>query len=205
MQNQKTQLARRLASALLLPGLLSLASCYQLPPMEGRRVNVVTDGGLETASPIDIAVAPILDLSQEGAALPVDELRLAFQNALLLRRYSPLALDYIDDAIPVEASYAPGLVEEDATLLIRVLRWDESQWDPNDAIDLALEVSMIDPTAPVGAELWKATVDRRFDRGDFGKGVQVPSEPMRVRIACEAIANDVLAAMPARTSAPGRQ
>ncbi len=184
--------------------LLAASACYRLTPEEGRRVEVVTQANLAVAQPVDVAIAPIVDVSQEGRALPSDELRRAFQLALLERRYSPLALDYVDAAVPMEASYVPGAVREDATMIVTVERWDTSQWPAHDALGVTIEVVLVDPDAPLGAELWKARVDRRYDRAVFGPTITSLSEPMRIRAACEKIAQDLLAVMPARTATPGR-
>ena len=172
-------------AARLLPAVLVLflTACYQLPPREGGSVDVITVGDIETVSPVDIAVAPLIDLTEVlPTHIPEEDLRTAFARALVKRRYTPLHLDYVDRHV-VDAAYAPGAAGEDAVLVISVEEWDDSLWDIHYALNVTLEAVVIDPDAPSGAELWKARVSRRFDKNDFGEPTLQPTEIQRLQHA----------------------
>jgi hypothetical protein len=177
--------------------LLAFAACASVPRQPGLAVRSTETATVLERSPIEVAVAPVVNAS--GAALPAGELRTAFQKELVERRYSPLALDFVDRRI-VDAAYTPGAAEESATLVITIERWDASLWSSHAAIDARLTASLVDPRS--GDALWSATADQRFD---FPKVLDhLATEGARVRYACDAIAAEVLAKLPARTSRPGR-
>ena len=92
-------------SILLLP-VLATISCRNLPEIPGTSVRVLyAEGGISTKKPVDIVVAPVRD--ETGLAMaPCDMLRVAFAEALVRRRYSPLSLEYISSTLEPEAEAA---------------------------------------------------------------------------------------------------
>ncbi len=146
-----------------------------------------------------MAIAPITD-SSGNAALPRTELRSAFQSALVRRRYTPIALDLVDSKV-VNAAYRPGALEEQAVLLLDVQRWDTHLWDTRSVIEVTIHARMVSPENPSG-ELWSGVFEKRCDFGDIQD--QYTTESALRRHACEAIANELLEAMPARQPVPGK-
>jgi len=190
-------------SARILVPLLSLfattAACNQMPKRPNEFVNSSKGSTLEQKGPIEVAIAPITD-SSGNAELPRTELRRAFQGALLRRRYTPLALDLVDSKV-VDASYHPGALEEQAVLVLDVQRWDTQLWSSRSVIEVTLQARMVDPANPSG-ELWSGVLAKRFD---FGQVLDQFSTDAALRhYACEAIANELLGAMPARQPSPGK-
>ena len=201
-----TRTTRFLTGVAMFAGaLLAFPSCQQLTPMGGRTVDVITTGDLEAVGPIDIAVAPVVDLTEgvQGGEIPDRILRTAFQRALLKRRYSPLSIGYVDSFV-VDGAYAHGSAAEDAVLVLSIERWNDTLWEIHHALEITMEVRVVDPTAPAGSDLWKGRVERRFDKSDFPGHDGLSTDVQRFENACNSIASEILAAMPARTSAPGR-
>ncbi|MCY2961352.1 MAG: hypothetical protein NTY35_14410 [Planctomycetota bacterium] len=177
---------------------LVLAACNDIPKTRGSAVRA-TDSELVLAqSPIEVAVAPIVNAS--GADVPMSELRTSFQKELVERRYSPLALEYVDRKV-VDAAYTPGAAQENATLSITVEKWDTSLWTTHGAITARITASLLDAKGG-GSVLWSATADQRFDFAQLRENIA--TEGARVRYACDSIAAELLARLPARTSRPGR-
>ena len=180
--------------------LLSIATaCNQLPKRPGEFVSTQAGSSLESRGPIDVAIAPITD-SSDNADLPRAELRSAFQGALLRRHYTPLALDLVDSKV-VNASYHPGALEEQAVLLLDVQRWDTQLWSTRSVIEVTLQARMVDPANPAG-ELWSGVLEKRFDFAQIQE--QFTTEAALSRYACETIATELLEAMPARQTTPGK-
>lgn len=173
---------------------LLAASCTQLPKTPGGEVRSSGAALLEQRSPLEIVVAPV-----EGVAgTPTEDLRIGFQQALVARRYSPIALRYVDKKV-VDASYKAGTLSEQAVFETKVSRFDTSLFDTNGAIHVALVVKMVD--ANDGTVLWTGSVDRRYDFS--GSKEQYATNSARMRAVCESIANEVMEAMPARNPVPG--
>jgi hypothetical protein len=188
----------RLLAPLLAFTCLATA-CNQMPARPGEYVATQKGSTLEQKGPIEIAVAPLEDSSQ-NSALPRMELRSAFQAALVKRRYTPLALDQVDSKV-VNAAYRPGALEEQAVLVIDVQRWDTHLWSTRDVIEVTIRARMVDPANPSG-ELWSGVLEKRFDFDQVQD--QFTTEGALMHHACETIANELLEAMPARQPSPGR-
>jgi len=187
----------------ILVSLLSFVSlataCNSLPKRPGESVTTTGKAStLEQKSPIEVALAPIVDASG-NTALPAGELRRAFQGALVKRHYSPIALDLVDSKV-VKAAYHPGALEEQAVLVIEVQRWDTHLWDTRDVIEVTIRARMLDPENPSG-ELWSGVLEKRFDFGEIHD--QFTTESALTRYACEKISNELLEVMPARQATPG--
>ncbi|MCP3917320.1 MAG: hypothetical protein GY711_17375 [bacterium] len=175
------------------------SSCQELPHQTGTRVQVLEHGRIEELNPNDIAVPPII-LSQEGLRVP-EELRAAFQRGLVKRRYTPLSLEYVDSSV-IEASYDPGRLQEDAVCQVTVHDWDSTLWDARTALFVDIEMRMIDPEAPDGPALFAARLPGRFDFG--GDSHRYANDNARLRAACDHLVEEILSAMPARRTGPGR-
>ena len=190
-------------SARILVPVLSLfaitTACTQMPRHPGEFVKPSQGSTLEQKGPIEVAIAPIED-SSGNAELPRAELRRAFQGALLRRRYTPIALDLVDSKV-VKASYRPGALEEQAVLLLDVQRWDTHLWSTRNVIEVTIRARMVAPENPSG-ELWSGVLEKRFDFAAVQD--QFTTEGALRRHACEMIASELLEALPARQSMPGK-
>lgn len=186
-------LAACVCCALALP----FAACNDIPKRKGASVDTVSPARFDTTLPTEVVVAPIVNPSA-NATLPADVLRESFQHALVRRRYSPLAIGYVDAKI-VDAAYRPGSLQEEAVLEVTVERWDTSLWEMRGSLSVKLNVRLIDARKPGGADLWSGRIDRRFD---FATGEGVSDTSTRLARACDEIANEVLGALPARQSQP---
>jgi hypothetical protein len=190
---------RRRPRSLALLGLgLVLVACNNLPERRGASVvqGVAPSGALEEANPADIVVAPILD-ETGNRAFPAAMLREAFQAGLVKRRYSPLGLAYVDDHV-VEGAYTPGTLEEDAVLTVIVESWDTTYLESRGGIAVRAEARLTD--AATQGLLWSGRIDRSFDFGSLR--ARNPTRERFQREACDKIAGEILAALPARTPQP---
>lgn len=179
---------------------LCAAACQQLPEPKGRDVRVLEVGRLEQVNPNDIVVAPLQIASEEALSLPEQKIRAAFVSALVRRRYAPLALEYVDGGV-VEASYRTGLLDEDAVCQIVVHNFDDDLWTVRRALVVDLELRMIDPADPIGEPLWAGRLEGRFDFVD--EAIQYTTDTAQYQASLEHIAQELLAAMPARRTEPG--
>ena len=203
---------RNLASlSVLLVPILALSSCRTLPDVPGTSVRVLySEGAMSAKSPVDIVVAPLRDETGESMA-PCNELRVAFADALVRRRYSPLSLEYISSTLdgqetgsegtPVPASYHPGTLGEDAVLRVSVNTWDLTYWEHSRMLGVAIDVWMIDSIDPLGTEIWGARYEKTLDMGLEQN--KYPTESVLVQYCCEVIAAELMECMPARTQRPG--
>lgn len=186
--------------SILFPALtaLALCACNDLPKRPGGSVETVHSGQLERSSPIDVVVAPVENASGRKG-VPLAALREAFHKGLVKRRYSPLALEYVDRKV-VNAAYTPGALKEEAVLQVTIEAWDDSLWESRGALTVKARARLLDAEGASGGPLWTGTVDHRFDIGVQGE--PLASLDARMRQACERIAGELLAALPARSPAP---
>ena len=191
--------AFRSSALLALFAALALQGCNDLPKQKGMSVQTTSGSALEIKSPCDVVVAPVINAAGTPK-VPGALLREAFQRGLVERRYSPLALEYVDRKV-TNAAYRPGSLQEEAVLQIAVERWDTSYWDVNNSVIVKVNARMIDATNPGATDLWSGRVDRRFDFG--AQRERFASQDSMLRHVCAEIAAEVLAALPARTTAPG--
>ena len=205
---------RNLASlSVLLVPIFAITSCRNLPTVPGASVRVLySEGGMSTKRPVDIVVAPVRD--ETGLAMaPCDMLRVAFADALVRRRYSPLSLEYISSTLegeagetgsggaPISASYHPGTLGEDAVLRVVVKTWDRTEWEQDQQLWVVIDTWMIDSIDPLGSELWGARYEKMLDMG-LAKN-RYPIENVLMEYCCEVIATEIMDCMPARTARPG--
>jgi hypothetical protein len=169
------------------------AACQSTPPPTGIGVEARNVGKLAEKNPVDIAIAPVRNTA--GRDVPAAELRMCFHKGLVARRYSPLALPFVDRNV-VDAAYPPGSSNEQAVMEISVEKWDTALWSTHGAISTRMNVRMLDASS--GEELWSGRVDQRFD---FGRAVDaMPTEGLRMHHACESIAAAILEKLPARNA-----
>jgi hypothetical protein len=174
----------------------AFASCASTPRPIGVGVESHSSVDLSVKSPLEIAVVPIVN--EAGKDVPTSKLRASFQRALVGRRYSPLALEFVDKHV-TDASYSPGASDEQAVLEIKVLHWDMSQLDARQVVTAHIQVRLID--AAGGADLWTGKVDQRFEFGSDMDGLT--TDAARTQAICERIAGDMLENLPVRNPRPG--
>lgn len=178
---------------------LALVACSSVPRRPGSSVETISPATVAAKSPVDVVVAPIANPSGNGS-VPDQYLREAFHDGLVKRRYSPLALEYVDRKV-VDASYRPGTLQEEAVLQLTIERWDSSLWDSHRALSVRVAARLVDATSPGGADLWAGRLERRFDVDKAGESTLGSDGLMRK--ACQLIAAELLAALPAREAVPG--
>lgn len=175
-----------------------VAACNDLPQRRGEAVETTSTAKLEEKRPVDIVVAPV----ENGTGLkdvPLAAMREAFEKGLVRRRYSPLATEYVDRRV-VDASYTPGSLQEEAVLQVTIETWDTSLLETRGALIVKARARMLDARDPTNGQLWSGAINHRFD-------LQADRESFSTRSAmlqhaCERIADEVLAALPARSSGP---
>jgi hypothetical protein len=184
----------------LVPALLAglaLSACHNLADHPGAHVEVVHQGELESRDIRDVVIAPVINESTTQE-VPVDALRTGVSKALVKRRYSPLALSYVDDRAR-EASAGASLLGEDATLQLVIKEWDRSLWDSQGVLVVEVEAWMLDADY-AGRELWGSRLERRYSlRQEMDVAA---TEAILMRKVCDQIADDLLEIMPAHTAKP---
>ncbi|GEM_PF-1304811 len=188
------------------------AACQTTPTLRGSGVETTSIGDLASVNPVDIAVLPI-EVAPGASEAPVSMIRASSAKALVRRKYSPLAMDVVDETIAQEApqgtqgggvqeaSYSPGALGEDALLEVIVERWDMPDWTALRSIDAALTARLIDPRDPTGPVLWEARLDRQF-RFSLESGT-ASSTDRDLRAACDDILRILISTLPGRTLEPG--
>jgi hypothetical protein len=196
-----SSIARSQLFAFLGPACIGvvLAGCNQLPPERGEHVQTVASEKLDQRHPIEVVVAPIANATGDDT-VPIVALREAFQSGLVRRRYSPLALEYVDKKV-VDATYTPGSLQESAVLQVEIQGWDTSLFETRAAISVKARARLVDAEDPSKSELWSGFIDHRFDfEADHDK---YTSRDAFQRYVCGRIADELLAALPAREAGPG--
>ena len=176
-----------------------VTGCNQLPPQRGEHVQSVSSDKLEQKNPVEVVVAPVQNATGDDT-VPIVALREAFQAGLVRRRYSPLALEYVDRKV-VDATYTPGSLQESAVLLVEIESWDTSHFETRAALLVKARARLVDAENPANGELWSGTIDHRFDLE--GEREKYTSRDAFVRYACGCVADELLAALPARSAGPG--
>ena len=179
------------------------AACAQLPHRYGKNVVMLPSGGLLEASPADVVVAPIIIAdTQTAGETPTDVLlRRALQEFLPLRRYTPLALDYVDERA-VEASYQPGTCDEGATLQVTVLSWDERHWDTRGTVEVVIEARLLDAQGKYTQPLWAGRLEQVMTAG--GRRQSHSNKQQLMTSICAEIAHELLEKLPPRQVDAGR-
>lgn len=184
--------------ALVACAALVLAACNSIPTRKGTSVEAPSNAKIESVNPTDIAVLPV-ENATASKRVPAKELREALEAGLVLRRYSPLATEFVD-AKTVDAAFKPGSAREDAVLRVTIEGWDDSSWISHGAIALKLSARIVDSRD--GSLLWSGKLDRRFDLGKDREHFTTEA-PMR-KLLCDTVVSELMSALPARTAKPGR-
>ena len=182
--------------ALLL--VASLAACNELPKRRGQQVETASNAKLEQQKPVDVVVAPV-ENGTKSKDVPLAAMREAFEKGLVRRRYSPLATEYVDRRV-VDASYTPGPLKEEAVLQVTIETWDTSLLESRGALIVKARARLLDAKDPASGQMWSGAIDHRFDLNANRENFSTRSAMMQH--ACEKVAEEVLAALPARSSGP---
>lgn len=184
--------------ALTAACVLWAGACAQVPPRQGGNTIASEHARIETVAPVDIAVLPV-ENTTSSKKIPVKALRDALESSLVTRRYTPLSTEYVDREV-VDAAFRPGSLREDATLHVTIEGWDDALWASNSAIVLKVRARIDDSKG--SGELWSARLEQRFDLGR--ERDRYPTEEPLQRLLCSRIAEELLAALPARVARPGK-
>lgn len=190
----------RTRTVLLAATVLLLGACQELPRHPGDRVQILEQGDLTALNPADIAVAPV-EYAVDGVRAPDRMLREVVAESLVKRRYSPLALDFVDSRV-IDASYRYGTVGEEAVCQIVVHEWDERLWEDGRVLRVDVELRMVDPNDPTGRALWSARYPGQIDATPEESHV---TESALYRWAVAQVAAELAGALPARVAEPGRR
>ncbi len=180
----------RAAAPLLLAGALLGTACQQLPEHRGESVDIVQQNA--SIQPVDVIVAPVRN-ETERTDIDVDALRQRFQTGLVVLRYSPLALDYVDRNY-VEASTSPSALGVEGVFEVVIKRWDESKLSRQGLFGVTADVRMLD-AADGQTVIWAAVVDQEYD---LYSEVPTRSLPLLRKQAHVKLAEEILAALPPR-------
>lgn len=182
-----------LALVALVPALV--LGCHSLPEAPGRHAEVLVEGRLSERNPSDVAVLPVVNKTGK-ANLPLGVIRHAFYLGLVERRYSPIALDFVDRRV-VDASYQPGALQEDAALKIFLTEWDDSSWETHRRIGIGADVFLIDarPT-DANQELWGWRL--REEISVSADTARYALEEDLMRLAIERFTKEILGGLPLR-------
>lgn len=185
-----------LAPLALWGAVLVGSACQSVPEPPGRNVEVLYSGQLEEVQPMDVVIPEIIDQSVDGN-VPHLELRQAFQRSLIDRRYSALALPYVDRRV-VNATYQAGARNEDAILQITVREWDRTRYDSTGELHVRIEAWML--SAEDQTELWGGKLERTLYLADEMK--DQPTEKGALAGVAQRLATELLEMMPARNPRP---
>jgi hypothetical protein len=181
-------------------GAATLVSCNELPRRRGQSVETAATAKLDEMIPVDIVVAPI-ENETGRKDVPLASLREAFERGLVRRRYTPLATEYVDRRV-VNASYAPGSLQEEAVFQVTVESWDASLLESRGALKVKARARLLDARESTNGQLWTGSIDHRFELQ--GGREKFSTNQALLQYASELIAEEILAALPARSAAPGK-
>lgn len=185
----------RIAAALL--SACALVACASTRAPAGAENEGLSSGRLAAVNPLEIVVPP-LENHTGNANLPLAEMRQKFHAGLVRLRYTPLALEYVDrNAAPVEASYRPGALGEQASLRIVLTGWDDSNWRSNSRLVVDADVYMLDANDPeLSRALWGGHVTRTIDLSR--QAAVAPTPAALLDRATTEFVDGVLASLPPR-------
>jgi len=189
-------------TGLFLLFLLPAAGC-RLYSKYPERLDLHTTSLFPRENPAEVAVLPVLDktgIPNVQRFLP--DLRRAFYRRLMERRYTPLALGYVDRVLRTQSGGPVPLVKnllgkfgEDALLLVTVNSWSERMLRADRRIRASLEIHLVSSRS--GREVWGGTVDTEIKVP--GHGMPSPDEiPLLRREALDILAGKALALLPKR-------
>jgi len=175
-----------------------LAACSELPRRRGQAVESTSTPKLDQQKPVDVVVAPV-ENETGRKDVPLAAMREAFEKGLVRRRYSPLATEYVDRRV-VDASYTPGSLHEEAVLQVTIETWDVSLLETRGALIVKAHARLLDAKDPTNGQLWSGAIDHRFDLDATRE--HYSTKAAMLQQACERIADEILAALPARSAGP---
>jgi hypothetical protein len=175
-----------------------LAACNELPHRRGEAVETSTNAKLDQQKPVDVVVAPVENVTGRKD-LPLAAMREAFEKGLVRRRYSPLATEYVDRRV-VDAAYTPGSLQEEAVLQVTIETWDATLLETRGALIVKARARLLDARNPTNGQLWTGAIDHRFDLEADRE--HYSTKAAMLQHACEKIAEEILAALPARSAGP---
>ena len=184
------------------------AACQTTPSPTGSMVESTFVGDIAAVNPVDVAVLPV-EVAPGVLGAPAEMIRDSAARALVRRRYSPLAMDVVDETIAMsasagggvqEASFSPGALGEDAYLELMIEQWDMPDWMALHSIDATIAARLVDPRNPGGPALWEARLNREFRFTTSGGTAS--STDRDLREACDEILRVLLSTLPGRTLAP---
>ena len=136
---------RALLSLLFLAG----ACVAPMKPDEANRTEFLPASGLDQFQPADIAVAQVRVQTLDGGSAPTELLRGDLYQGLISRLYTPLTLDWVD-----------GGGASDATLQVRILKWDRSRLAYDGTVLARAEARLVNSKG----SLWAVDITRRLNR-----------------------------------------
>lgn len=162
--------------ALALPW---LGGCASVPALDARR-SLFADRELGRQRPSDIAILPIQDSTPGRSLAGLDEeMWTVLGRSLAERQYVPLSRAHVMSQLrsqgidlsgnltdPSVLRNTTGRFDEDATLAVRVLRWDESQLRTRSRVNFRLDVLLL--SALGGKALWSGSMEGSVKAGGEG-------------------------------------
>jgi len=166
-------------TVLAIPAVL-LVGCTTTPAKIDATLQASPD--LLRVNPSDIAVLPVEDASTQRIDETVlQRMREELAKALVHRMYTPIAPAKVDEVLAaaghrppsvsvMEASWLASLegrFGEDATLAVRITKWDDSSLMATSRVRFASDVTLISPGAPA-TPLWSGTYSGEVKAGGAG-------------------------------------
>ena len=184
----------------------ALAGCQMPAPRVESNLQAAPE--ILAANPSDIAILPIEDATPDQTARPrLGVVRGALAKALIQRRYAPLQPSAVDAAIQARDAAAGSILDpawiesvagkaaEDALLLVRINRWDESSLMSTARVRFDADVKLV--FAKDRSILWSGNI-----RGEAKAGGADGPAPFdrqgRARGAAEQFASELIRRLPAR-------
>ncbi|MFT5286951.1 MAG: hypothetical protein ACI8TQ_003126 [Planctomycetota bacterium] len=180
---------------ILFVALIAASGCAIPIQKAQNETNRYPSFGLEKASPVDMAVLPIVD--RTGGEVPVRIIRNQLYLGLADKLYSPISLNFVD-VNWVEASHDATSLDADAVLRIVIEKWDTSLISTHGALAAEIAIEILDGAAPSGDPLWGVRIRRRLE---IMKGNVTLSRAEIFDRAAELVAEEILALIPARNVA----
>lgn len=193
-------MASRHRTLVLLP--LLLAACQTTDPVVVQP-SFQTLPAMSTHNPTDVAVLAFEDGTQDReVARLFEQMREALERQLVGRKYTPLNTAYVDARFdrrpeagetvlsPAWLKKVAGSAKEDAVLVVRIDRWDDSSLLVDNKLRFQLEAAM---AAADGQLLWHGSLSGAIKAGGVGAAPRDREAMARscAELAMEELANHV--------------